>query len=385
MKNIKKLLIASLLSLTLGACSNVINFDPSGNKDVDTNVLSANFDIDAIELEVGQEFLLNLEVTLKEEKEYSVEWRSSNKKVAQVSNGLVTAIRQGNATITAIVGLKVAVCRVVVKGEEAPFVEDITYLALTKQAISLKPGATEQLVYETVPSNVTTTVSFVSSNTSIATVDANGLVTALSEGTTTITARHKDLESSCVVTVSENSSISDFSMSISQQVATVLLGNTLKLDVTTSAPATVSWRSVNNNVASVDTTGLVTTLSAGTTKIIAAANNIEVSCNLTVVGSDTPVGEPDVTIYFFIDFNNVDIDDTTGTKLISKIDWYSEKPIREDLIPANPSVAPDKAFPNFLGWSTHTIIDDPNDLWDFAKDVVPYGTYVLRLYGIWTD
>lgn len=49
------------------------------------------------------------------------------------------------------------------------------------------------------------------------------------------------------------------------------------------------------------------------------------------------------------------------------------------------AMATDPAFPNFLGWSSHTIIDNEEDLWDFETDMILSGerTY-LYLYGIWT-
>lgn len=48
------------------------------------------------------------------------------------------------------------------------------------------------------------------------------------------------------------------------------------------------------------------------------------------------------------------------------------------------AMATDPAFPNFLGWSSHTIIDSEEDLWDFETDMILSGerTY-LYLYGIW--
>lgn len=54
-----------------------------------------------------------------------------------------------------------------------------------------------------------------------------------------------------------------------------------------------------------------------------------------------------------------------------------------DTTPTN-AMATDPAFPNFLGWSSHTIIDSEEDLWDFETDMILSGerTY-LYLYGIW--
>ena len=113
-------------------------------------------------------------------------------------------------------------------------------------------------------------------------------------------------------------------------------------------------------------------------------------------GSDTSVVPPDpgdddeddgkeCTVYFFIDYNNIDENDKTGTKLLAKFKWYGDRPISESgLVPSNPTQAMDPAFPYFIGWSNHTIIDTKDDLWNMTSDVIGNG-YYFYLYGIWSD
>ena len=52
-------------------------------------------------------------------------------------------------------------------------------------------------------------------------------------------------------------------------------------------------------------------------------------------------------------------------------------------IPDMTSVEAPDGFTEFAGWSTHTIIDDLNDLWDFETDVASSDAISLDLFGIW--
>lgn len=176
----------------------------------------------------------------------------------------------------------------------------------------------------------------------------------------------------------------------------------------------VEWRSSNPYVANVTQEGLVTGLSAGTTTISIIAGYKMAACQVHVPGENegpgggggdipvpptppTPPGpdNPDVpeeedeemecTVYFFIDYNNIDENDTTRTKLLAKFKWYGDRPISQSgKVPANPTTSMDPAFPYFIGWSNHTIIDTKDDLWNMNSDVIGNG-YYFYLYGIWSD
>ena len=389
MKKFKSFLMLPLLALSLGACTSVINFNPNPDIENAAIVKSISFDQEVLELEVGQSYQLLTTIVTSDGSTVTASFKSSNSKVAMVSqDGVVTAVKSGTTNITAIAGLKMAKCKVVVTGEDIVLPNDISYLALTKQNVHLQPGQSEQLYYTTVPESAAVTIKFESNNEAVATVSASGNVVALAEGNATITVSYKELSATCEVIVSNTPYINDFTMSISSQAETLLIGGKVQLRVTTSAPATVSWRSNDSKVATVTTDGMVEGVGVGQTRIHASANDVDVSCLVTVTDGQGEEEEEDmdVTIYFFIDYNNTDMKDETGTMLLKKMKWYSEKPIRMSDVPTLTSAqAPDPAFPYFVGWSDHTIIDTKADLWNFDTDVVPYGTYTLKLYGIWMD
>lgn len=127
----------------------------------------------------------------------NVEWTSSDTSVATVDNtGLVTGVKAGTATITAKAGEKEAKCTVTVTtGAVAA-----TGVTLDKATASVTKGETLTLTATVTPSDSTDKVEWSSSDTSVATVD-NGVVTALTVGETTITAKAGDKEATCVVTV----------------------------------------------------------------------------------------------------------------------------------------------------------------------------------------
>ena len=126
----------------------------------------------------------------------TVTWSSENTSVAKVDqNGKITAVDVGTTNILAKVGSKTASCSVTVK---AP----LTGISLNKTTLSLRKQSTETLVVSYDPINTTDdkTITWTSDNEEVATV-SGGTVSALKEGTATITATVGSCTAQCVVTV----------------------------------------------------------------------------------------------------------------------------------------------------------------------------------------
>lgn len=142
----------------------------------------------------------------------------------------------------------------------------------------------------------------------------------------------------------------------------------------------------------------VKAVGAGQADVLVTAGDATAKCHVTVLGEQQQ-GDKDYTVYFFIDYNNADPKDETGTKLLAKFDWYKDRPLSEAAgqlddfdRPCIPTVTndmkTDPAFPYFLGWSTHPIIDEKKNLWDMNKDTIqdlPMKSYTVYLYGQWFD
>ncbi|MGN1166445.1 MAG: Ig-like domain-containing protein [Lachnospiraceae bacterium] len=118
-----------------------------------------------------------------------IKWSSSNKKIASVnSNGKIKARKAGKAVITAKVSGKKLTCKVTVKPAKP---------ALNKKTATLAPGKTVQLKML----NSKGTVTWKSSNKSVATVSKKGKVTAKKPGTAKITATYKKKKYTCTIKV----------------------------------------------------------------------------------------------------------------------------------------------------------------------------------------
>ena len=128
----------------------------------------------------------------------NVTWKSSNTKIATVnSEGIVTAIKAGKATITITTsdGKKTAKCTVTVKS--APLIVNVTGVGLNKSSITLYPNAViwadEILIATVTPYNANNkNVTWNSSDPLIATVDSNGKVVAVKVGMSIITVTTVD-------------------------------------------------------------------------------------------------------------------------------------------------------------------------------------------------
>ncbi len=181
--------------------------------------------------------------------------------------------------------------------EQEPTSTTITSITLSNTNITLATGDSYQLTYKTFPTNVTTTVTFESSNPNIASVDGNGNIKALKEGSTTITVTtENDKKAECKVTVKSNK-VAVTKITLNKEEISIETGKTYQLSATISpsnaTSKAVSWSSDNAGVATVDSKGLVKGVSAGNATITAKTGNGKVAiCNVEVKETTLPVDEP---------------------------------------------------------------------------------------------
>ena len=240
----------------------------------------------------GESETLAATVTPDNAENKSIIWSSNNEAVATVdANGTVTAKRAGTAVITATsTNGKSAGCTVTVEKKQIP----VTEVRLSESTVGIVEGSTYKLTATVLPENTTDSknVSWSSNNEAVATVDANGTVTAKSAGTAVITATSTNRKSaSCTVTVSRKE-IPITEISLDKSSATLTEGETTTLVATvlpenTTYGKSVKWSSSNVAVATVDLMGKVTAKSAGTAIITAISENGKTaSCTITVNKKD---------------------------------------------------------------------------------------------------
>ena len=152
----------------------------------------------------GESETLAATVTPENAENKSIIWSSNNEAVATVdANGTVIAKRAGTAVITATsTNGKSAGCTVTVEKKQIP----VTEVRLSESTVGIVEGSTYKLTATVLPENTTDSknVSWSSSNSEVAIVDANGTVTAKSAGTAIITATSENGKTaSCTVTVNK--------------------------------------------------------------------------------------------------------------------------------------------------------------------------------------
>ena len=248
---------------------------------VATPVTSVSLNKTSASLKVGETVTLTPTVKPDDATDKTVTWTTSDASVATVSNGVVTAKKVGNATITAKAGDKTATCLITV--EATP----VTSVTLNRTSASLKAGETLTLTATVKPDNATDkTVTWSSSDASVATV-SNGVVTAKKVGSATITAKAGDKTATCAVTVVATPVAS---VILNKTTASLKAGETVTLTATVkpddATDKTVTWSTSDNSVAVVSG-GVVTAKGLGTAVITAAAGGKSASCAITVI--PTPV------------------------------------------------------------------------------------------------
>jgi hypothetical protein len=223
-------------------------------------------------------------------------WSSSNTAIATVNvSGLATGVAAGTATITATQGGVSGVATLTV-GSGITLVS----IAVTPSAPTITTGHTQQFVAtgtysDASTANITSTVTWASGTTAVATINATGLASGLTAGTTAITAALGGVTSpSDTLTVTAAVTVTSVAVTPAnpsihtgtqqQFVATATFSDASTLVVTNTS----TWASGTPTVATVNTTGLATAVSVGSSTIGATYSGVTGSTTLTVT-SPSPI------------------------------------------------------------------------------------------------
>ena len=205
----------------------------------------------------------------------NVNWSSSNNSVATVSGGVVTAVSNGSARITATAADgsgKSASCWVSVTGDIL-----VTSIELTPSDTTLRVGYSIYPSVTVCPANATVkSVTWSSANSNIASVNPNsGLVYAKSVGVTTIYAHACDGSGVCGCCTVRVVPVYVQDITVCPETLALDIGERACLNAIVSpvnaTNQNISWVSNDCNIADVDSNGCVTAKSAGTTCICAYA------------------------------------------------------------------------------------------------------------------
>ena len=255
--------------------------------------------------------------------EASFAWASADSTVARVDDsGLATGVEPGTATITASSGGATGTAQLTVVAPVPTSVTvtpDTATLAALSDTVRLAAEVLDELG-RVMPG---AEVAWSSANTTVATVNPAGLVTAVGNGSATVTATSGSATGSAAVTVAQVVA----EVAVTPAVDTVLTGQTVRLAASAVdanghavAEATFTWASGDITVARVDDTGLATGVAPGTAAITAMSDGVTGTARLTVVAPAPSPDRPALVAFY---------EATGGPNWDEADNWLSDRPVSE--------------------------------------------------------
>ena len=239
----------------------------------------------------GSSITLTANITPYEATNKSVTWSTSNSKVATVQNGKVTGVSAGTATITAKSSNgKTASCKVTVN---VPVIAP-TGINLNSSAMSLGKGETTKLTATVLPADASDkSVKWRTSDSKVLTVDQNGSVKAVNNGTAWITARTANgKEKSCKITVKN----APQKITLTKGILTIGVGESYTLGSSVNEGAACSKRTYRTSNSSIvkmtrtDWNGVFYGVKPGVAYVtVRTYNGKESTCKVTVKAAPTSV------------------------------------------------------------------------------------------------
>ena len=236
----------------------------------------------SLTLYTGQTETLSAQVKPDDATDTRLTWSSSDKTVATVANGKVTALKAGSVQIrvTTFEGGFQDVCNLTVK-------QHATGLDLSASTLTIYLGQTVTMTATVLPSDASDkSVTWTSSNSDIVSVTQNGSVTANAMGEAEITATSNDggFSKSCKVTVIEPL-VPATSLTLTPKTMSLNIGENGSLELQilpNDCNEILEWKSSDPSVATVNA-GDITALAAGTTTITVRGSNTSASATVTVI------------------------------------------------------------------------------------------------------
>lgn len=238
------------------------------------HVTSVSLDQSSLELSVGDTHELVATVLPENATNKEVIWSSSDESVLTVSDGVITAIKEGKATVTVKSkdGFKSSTCEVKVNKE--PSIIHVTSVSLNETTLNIETGDRYTLLATVLPSDATDkSVNWSSNNESVVTVTSKGKIIATGAGQAIITVTTTDggLTASCTVNVTQKVvPVNGVSLNYSELELSVGDNENLiaKVLPTNATNKEVIWSSTNEAVVTVDENGLVSAVGVGDAIIV---------------------------------------------------------------------------------------------------------------------
>lgn len=257
----------------------------------DDPITAIQTDVSTLNMKVGDTYDVKVTLTPENPTDRTLTWTTSKASVATVTNGRITAVGVGTATI------------MVQGGNASPVMIEVNVrqrlesIAFESNSMELEVSQTKKLnVIFNPAEGANTNVTFYTSDESIVTVDKDGNITGIAVGTAMITCIAEDLGEyrpiTCMVTVIQQHLVAtDFTIDPLEQTIQVGQDFTI-LPIFTPAETTnktVRYQSLDEAIATVTEEGVVTGVMAGQTVIqcTAVETNLTALCKVTVENAVT--------------------------------------------------------------------------------------------------
>jgi len=265
----------------------------------------------------------------------SAQWISSDSSVASInSSGMAVGSNSGTVTITAKSGTQQSTASLTI----SPAASNLVSIALSPLAASVPVNTSQQFsaigtYSDGSTSDLTTVVSWSSSSTATAAINASGLLAAVAAGSTNVSASFAGVSQSTSVTVTAPSIVSitvtpgDLTLGIGINLrftATATYSDGSSQDLSTG----VKWSSSSTSVATINSAGMVTTVAAGSTTITATVGAFSDTSTVTVVPAHlvsiaVAPATPSIAMGTTLQFTAVGSFDDGSTQLLTSLTWSS--------------------------------------------------------------
>ena len=246
--------------------------------------ISASIKIMPDEISLGVNYTQNLKVSNTASN--NITWTSSNPNVVSVSNGKITGINTGEAYIKATDGLTIALCKVTIIDNYV----GVTSISLSKNEETLLLNSTIKLNPTILPINASNkNPIYVSSSPDIVSVTSSGYVTAKKVGSANISITIENKVAIYKVNVVDKIALESIK---TQSAMTLKQNGTAKLSITytpeNATDKTVTWKSSNPGIVSVDNDGNIKGISPGSATITIISNDGShvATSKITVTGNN---------------------------------------------------------------------------------------------------
>lgn len=258
------------------------------------DVTEIRLDKENITMPVGSTYRLTATILPENATDKTLVWKSDDESVAIVDkDGLVIAVKGGFETIISAATPKgdvKAICKVKVEKKVVP----VSGITIDKESLKMKVGETYHLTAKVSPEDATDkSVVWKSEDESIATVDQEGLVTAVKGGSKTmITATSGEFSASCAVTIEEDV-IPVKGITLDKEIIEMAVGSSCRLNATITpsdaTDKTIIWDSSDETIAIVSSSGVIAALKEGDVTITAYSSDRKKSASCGVFIKDVKI------------------------------------------------------------------------------------------------